>query len=66
MQFTPVKQQALQMDDFAHCVITGQHSRVPAEMGLRDMKIIEAIYESADKQSKIDLYLGEFAEHSES
>ena len=62
MQFAPVKQQALQMDDFALCVITGQQSRVPAEMGLRDMKIIEAIYESADKQAKIDLYLSEFAE----
>jgi glucose-fructose oxidoreductase len=43
----PVNQQALQMDDFAACVRDGRESRVSGEMGLRDMKIIEAIYESA-------------------
>jgi glucose-fructose oxidoreductase len=43
----PVNQQALQMDDFALCVREGRESRVPGEMGLRDLKIIEAIYESA-------------------
>jgi len=65
MKLTPVNQQALQMDDFALCVITDQKSRVPAEMGLRDMKIIAAIYESAEKRSKIDLQIPEFAELSE-
>ncbi|MCU7375726.1 Gfo/Idh/MocA family oxidoreductase [Paucibacter sp. O1-1] len=65
MDCKPVNQQALQMDDFALCIITDQPSRVPAEMGLRDMKIIAAIYESAEKHSKIDLYLNEFAELSE-
>ena len=43
----PVNHQALQMDDFAQCIREGRESRVPGEMGLRDMKIIEAIYESA-------------------
>jgi len=43
----PVNQQALQMDDFAQCIREGRESRVPGELGLRDMKIIEAIYESA-------------------
>lgn len=48
MRFSlPVKQQALQMDDFAQCIIEDRESRVSGEMGLRDMKIIEAIYESA-------------------
>jgi predicted dehydrogenase len=65
MHFEPVNQQALQMDDFALCIVTGRPSQVPAEMGLRDMKIIAAIYESAEKESKIDLYLSEFAEFSE-
>ena len=41
-----VSQQALQMDDFALCVREGRESRVSGEMGLRDMKIIEAIYEA--------------------
>ncbi len=40
-------QQALQMDDFALCVREGRESRVSGEMGLRDMKIIEAIYDAA-------------------
>ena len=41
-----VNQQALQMDDFARCVQEGRESRVPGEMGRRDMVIVEAIYES--------------------
>ena len=40
-------QQALQLDDFALCVREGRESRVSGEMGLRDMKIIEAIYTAA-------------------
>jgi predicted dehydrogenase len=61
MHYEPVNQQALQIDDFAFGIITGHPSRVPAEMGLRDIKIIGAIYESARKQSKIDLQLSEFS-----
>jgi glucose-fructose oxidoreductase len=44
---TPVNQQALQMDDFAQCILTGRPSPVPGEMGRRDLCIIEAIYEAA-------------------
>jgi glucose-fructose oxidoreductase len=47
LKFEPVNQQARQMDDFALCVLENRPSRVPFEMGLRDMKIIEAIYEAA-------------------
>lgn len=43
----PVDQQALQMDDFAQCVLHGRESRVRGEMGRRDLAIIEAIYASA-------------------
>ena len=43
----PVKQQALQMDDFALCVREGRESRVAGEMGRRDLAIIEAVYQSA-------------------
>ncbi len=43
----PLNQQAAQMDDFAQCIRENRPSRVPGEMGLRDMKIIEAIYQSA-------------------
>ena len=40
-------QQALQMDDFALCVREGRETRLPGEMGRRDMVIVEAIYASA-------------------
>lgn len=43
----PVNQQALQLDDFAQCVRENRESRVPGEMGRRDLAIIEAIYEAA-------------------
>jgi glucose-fructose oxidoreductase len=43
----PVNQQALQMDDFAQCVREDRESRVPGEMGRRDLAIIEAIYTAA-------------------
>jgi glucose-fructose oxidoreductase len=51
----PVSQQALQMDDFAKCVREGRESRVAGEMGLRDMKIIEAIYESARTGKRVEV-----------
>jgi len=35
------------MDDFADCIINNRQTPVPGEMGLRDMKIITAVYESA-------------------
>jgi glucose-fructose oxidoreductase len=47
--------QALQMDDFARCIQENRESRVSGEMGLRDMKIIEAIYESARTGKRVDV-----------
>ncbi len=41
-----VPQQTLQMDDFARCVMTGEKTRVPGEMGRQHMTIIEAIYKA--------------------
>lgn len=48
----PPSQQAVQMDDFARCVRDGLPTRVPGEMGRRDMVIIEAIYASAAQGGK--------------
>jgi glucose-fructose oxidoreductase len=42
-----VNQQALQMDAFARNILDGTESIVPGEMGQRDMRIIDTIYESA-------------------
>jgi glucose-fructose oxidoreductase len=48
LELTPLRsQQAVQMDDFAQCVRENRESRVPGEMGRRDMAIMEAIYEAA-------------------
>lgn len=47
MNFDPnVNQQALQMDDFARCIMQNKPTRVPGEEGLKDMKVIDAIYRS--------------------
>jgi glucose-fructose oxidoreductase len=40
------------MDDLARCVRDNLPSRVPGEMGRRDMVIIEAIYASAAQGGK--------------
>jgi glucose-fructose oxidoreductase len=53
MQVTEVpSQQALQLDDFARCIREQRATIVPGEMGLRDMKILEAIYASAAANGK--------------
>jgi predicted dehydrogenase len=38
---------AAEMDDFARCVVDNVPTRVPGEEGLRDVKIMMAIYEAA-------------------
>lgn len=48
MDVPEVTQQALQMDDFCRCIEADRESRVSGEEGLKDMKVIEAIYRSID------------------
>jgi predicted dehydrogenase len=43
-----INQQAAQMDDFAQCVLQNKPTRVPGEMGLRDVQLLEAIYRAAE------------------
>ena len=43
-----INQQAAQMDDFAQCVAQNYPTRVPGEMGLRDVQLLEAIYRAAE------------------
>jgi predicted dehydrogenase len=45
--FPDVDQFAAEMDDFASCVRDGKPTRVPGEEGLRDVRIIDALYRSA-------------------
>jgi predicted dehydrogenase len=53
MNVENVPQQARQMDDFADCILNNKPTRVPGEMGLRDMQIIEAIYRAAETGQKV-------------
>ena len=46
LEFPQVDQFAAEMDDFASCVRSNRKSRVSGEEGLRDLRIIEGIYES--------------------
>lgn len=46
MNISNVNQQARQMDAFADCIRQDRTSRVSGEEGLRDLRVIEAIYES--------------------
>jgi predicted dehydrogenase len=46
MELPQIIQQAAQMDDFANCVWQNKQSRVPGEEGLKDMKVVDAIYRS--------------------
>jgi glucose-fructose oxidoreductase len=46
LDIAQVPQQALQMDDFASCVLTGRATPVPGSLGRDHMSTIEAIYRS--------------------
>lgn len=61
MEIEPVNQQARQMDDFARCIMGNSETRVPIEMGIRDMKIAEAVYASARSGERVELHLEAFA-----
>jgi predicted dehydrogenase len=52
-----INQQANQMDSFARSILFGDKNRVPGEMGLRDVKIMLAIYEAAKTGKKVELDL---------
>jgi len=43
---------ATEMDDFAQCILQNKKSKVPGEEGLRDLRLLTAIYESIEKGGK--------------
>ncbi|GGG47517.1 glucose-fructose oxidoreductase [Hymenobacter glacieicola] len=53
MNLPNVPQQARQMDDFAACILQNKPTRVPGEMGLRDVQLLEAIYRAAETGRKV-------------
>jgi len=52
MNIPNINQQAAQMDDFARCVFEKKATRVPGEEGLKDMKVIDAIYKGISSGKK--------------
>ncbi len=51
----PPSQQAVQIDDFVRCVKENRDTRVPGELGRRDMVIIEAIYAAAKSGKRVEV-----------
>jgi predicted dehydrogenase len=53
MNIQNVNQQSRQMDDYADCILSNKPTRVPGEMGLRDVQLLEAIYRAAETGQKV-------------
>jgi predicted dehydrogenase len=50
-----INQFAAEMDDFAQCILNDRPSKVSGEEGLRDVKIMMAIYEAARTGKTVSL-----------
>ena len=55
MDFPQINQQAAQMDGFADCVLNDRTSKVDGHEGLRDMRVVEAIYESINTGTAVSI-----------
>ncbi len=55
MNLNAVNQQALQMDDFAQCIKLDRATKVPGELGMRDVYLIKKIYEAAETDKPVML-----------
>jgi predicted dehydrogenase len=55
MDLPKVNQQAKQMDGIALSIKNNQQSIVPGELGRRDVKILQAIYEAMQTGKKIQI-----------
>lgn len=53
MEFEAVNQQARQLDAFATCIRENKESSVSGEEGLKDLKVIEALYKSIETGRKV-------------
>jgi predicted dehydrogenase len=55
LRFDSIDQFAAEMDDFAQCILNNRPTKVPGEEGLRDVKILMAIYEAAKTGKSVKL-----------
>lgn len=54
-EFPPIDMFAAQMDDFSQCILENRESRVAGLEGLKDVKIMMAIYEAAATGRAVDI-----------
>ena len=55
LAFGAVDHFAAEMDDFAQCILNDRPSKVPGEEGLRDLTVIEAIYQSIHTGKTVEI-----------
>lgn len=55
LNYPVINQQATQMDEVADCIANNKPMRVPGEEGLKDMRVVEAIYQSIASGEKVTL-----------
>ncbi len=55
INFPAMDQFAAEMDDFSQCILNKRPTKVPGEEGLRDIKIMMAIYEAARTGQSVNL-----------
>jgi predicted dehydrogenase len=55
IRFPAIDHFAAEMDDFAQCILENRPTKVPGEEGLRDIKIMMAIYEAAKTGKTVGL-----------
>jgi predicted dehydrogenase len=53
--FPQIDQFGAEMDDFAQCILNNRPTRVPGEEGLRDVRLLMAIYEAARTGKTVSL-----------
>ena len=55
IKFPSIDQFAAEMDDLSECILEKKPTRVPGEEGLRDITIIQAIYQSIKTGAAVNL-----------
>ena len=55
IKFESIDQFAAEMDDFSQCIKEDRATRVPGEEGLKDLRVIEAIYKSIRTGAQVKL-----------
>ena len=55
LNFPRINQQAVQMDTFSNCILDNTDSDASGEEGLKDLKVIEAIYKAIENKTQVKI-----------